>query len=334
MTLRVDAVIPTNRRDHLLPGVVGPLLGDLAIERVIVVDDDPSSSLSRHDEDDGISTLSDRVTVVRSGGVGPAAARQVGAEAAEADLILFLDDDVVPPAGLAGQHVRAHDAEDHLVVCGYSPVVPREGRTLSPEATVYGIAYEKRCRVYDSGSHFVLTHFWGGNFSLRREDALRVGLASSEFPDYWHEDRDFGLRCLDAGLRADFDRDIFARHEHERTWSAVAAESYGRGYSLVRLHNLHQSTIGPFDEHHYERGLPKPLKWVVRASAHPLGNWIARASVRTLREACAVLRIWRLQLIAVRLLRRIQGARGARDGLRELGPARAPVEGTATQPTV
>src|ERR1044072_3621070 len=99
MTLRADAVVPTNKRDRLLPGVVQPLLDSPVIDRGIIVDDDPDGDLGPHrEDDDGIANMSDRIDVVASGGVGPALARQVGAEAASADLILFLDDGVRPPA--------------------------------------------------------------------------------------------------------------------------------------------------------------------------------------------------------------------------------------------
>lgn len=315
MTLRVDAVIPTIHRDHLLPKVVRPLLEDPVVDRVILVDDAPSGPSDWHEE---ISRLSDRIDIIYSHGIGPAGARQVGVEAARADIVFLVDDDVVPTSDLASRHARRHDEKSNLLVSGYTPVLPREGQELSAEATIYGIAYERRCKIYDSDDYFVSTHLWGGNLSLRRMDALAVGLASDQFPDFWHEDREFGLRCLEAGMKAAFIRELWAKHEHERTWKMVAHESYGRGYSLVRLHQVHESKIGPYNPHHYERSLPAPLRIVIRISSYPVGNWFARASARTLRQISVVLHAWRLQLISVRLLRRMQGARGGRDAMRDL----------------
>jgi glycosyltransferase involved in cell wall biosynthesis len=318
MTLQIDVVIPTRNREHLLPRVVAPLLQDPVVSRVIIVDDAVERT-----EDMAISALSEKVEVISTGGVGPAKARQVGAESARAEVLLFLDDDVVPSSDVASRHARHHERSSELVVCGYTPVVPRPGSRLSPEAAVYGRTYEERCRQYDLDAGVVLTHLWGGNFSLRREDALSVGLASASFTQTWHEDRDFGLRCLTAGLSAVFDREIEAGHEYEREWAVVAEESYRRGYSLVLLHGLHSSIIGPFDERQFERGLPRPLGALVHLSMRPRGNRVALRVTHTLRWMTARLRLWRAQIFSVLMLRRIQGACGARDAL-ESSAAEAP----------
>src|SRR5262245_33713617 len=43
---------------------------------------------------------------------GPAAARNAGVDKAVGELIAFIDDDVVPEAGLLAEHVRAHHEAD------------------------------------------------------------------------------------------------------------------------------------------------------------------------------------------------------------------------------
>ena len=64
--------------------------------RVLVVDDRPGP------EDDLGADVHDGVEVLRSGGRGPAAARNVGWQAATAPWVVFLDDDVVPDPGWQG----------------------------------------------------------------------------------------------------------------------------------------------------------------------------------------------------------------------------------------
>ena len=322
MTLRIDVVIPTRDREHLLRRVITPLLDEAVVNRVIVVDDAAHASL----RGSAIAEGSERVEVIATGGVGPAKARQAGAEHAQAELLLFLDDDVVPDTGLAARHARHHERSTLLLACGYTPVVPSPGRRLSGEAEVYGRIYEDRCAEYDVDPQIVLTHLWGGNFSLRREDALRVGLVSERFTQTYHEDRDFGLRCLEAGLTPVFDRALRAGHEYERGWPQTAQESYRRGYSVVLLHELHSDVIGPFDEHQFERNLPAPLAALVHESARSgVGvGAVASAGLHVLRWLGARLRLRPLELGAVRLLRRIEAARGALDALETLAPC-APV---------
>jgi glycosyltransferase involved in cell wall biosynthesis len=301
----IDVVIPTRNREHLLPRVVAPLLEDPQVRRVIVVDDATQPTV------DAAALGPGAVEVVATGGVGPAKAREAGAERAQAEVLLFLDDDVLPQPGLASGHAHHHERSERLLVCGYTPVVPRPGTRLSGEAEVYGRIYEDRCARYEADGNGVLTHLWGGNFSLRREDALRVGLASDRFRELYHEDRDFGLRCLEAGLSAVFDRELRAGHQYERGWRAVGRESYRRGYGVVLVHQLHGDVIGPFDEHQFERELPRPLAVFVRGAA--CGRWgpLATGGLHALRRLAGRLRLRQVELDAVRMLRRIEAARGA-----------------------
>jgi glycosyltransferase involved in cell wall biosynthesis len=312
MTLRLDAVIPTKNRDQRLPRVIEPLLADAAIARVIVVDDAPTSEPTGGRLDPAL--LSDRVEVIHTGGVGPARARQVGAQASSSEILLFLDDDVVPTAGLPRLHLRHHQRESNLLVCGYTPIAAREGKCLSPEAAAYGATYEKRCVQYDRDPAVVLTHLWGGNFSLPRSTALEVGLDSERFEETWHEDRDFGLRCRRAGVKAVFDREILAHHEYERNWEVLAKESYRRGYSLVVLHDAHPD-IGPLDEGYFTEGRPWPLRLFVGIASREPFRPLARGFINALRAVAKKVGWNRLQLISVQLLRLSESAAGARDAL-------------------
>jgi glycosyltransferase involved in cell wall biosynthesis len=322
MSAGLDVVIPTRGRDHLLKRALLALLQDPAVARVIIVDDAPRRIVQTYKPQ--ISDLSERVEVICAGGVGPAGARQVGAEAATSEIVLFLDDDVIPTPDLATKHARRHEGSTaSLLVCGYTPIEPRPGHSLSPEATVYSISYEMRCRKYELSSTDVLTHLWGGNFSLRREEALRVGFLSPEFGEATHEDQDFGLRCLEAGIVAVFDREIRAGHEYERTWGAVARESHNRGYSVVLLHRVHERVLGPYDPRYFETGLAWLPKVVIRVSSYPLVSRSAITLAHGLRALGAWAGSWRLQITMVRLLRRVQGARGANDALQVLAESSA-----------
>lgn len=313
MTIKVDVVVPTKNRDHRLARVVEPLLEDPGVGRLVVVNDAPGGTAEALR-----AMLPDQVEIVCTGGVGPAEARQAGAAVCDAEVLLFVDDDVVPEAGLASRHAGYHEAGRRLLVCGYTPIVSTNGR-LSAEASVYGDSYERRCVQYDLDGLNVLTHLWGGNFSLRREDAIAVGLASADFAEPWHEDRDFGLRCLEAGLGAVFDRETRANHEYERAWDEVARESYRRGYSLAVLHHLHGQLIGEFDERHFEQGRSLPLRLSVRLLSRRPWSRPAIAGLTLLRRLGARLRLRGLELKSVRMLRLLQNTAGARDALEALG---------------
>ena len=91
---RFDVVIPTVGRSSLA-SIVWVIHRALpAGSRLIVVDDrpDPTPPLD-------LLVTDDRISVVRSGGRGPAAARNAGWRASTAPWIAFVDDDVEPPLG-------------------------------------------------------------------------------------------------------------------------------------------------------------------------------------------------------------------------------------------
>ena len=69
-------------------------------------------------------------------------ARDEGVEAASADVVLSLDDDVILDPGVVGAHARAHAGADDLVVVGYMPVAthqrwPRGNATIRHYAESY-----------------------------------------------------------------------------------------------------------------------------------------------------------------------------------------------------
>jgi histidinol-phosphate phosphatase family protein len=188
-TASFDIVIPTIGRPSLLAllralgDVEGPWPG-----KVIVVDD-----RRRSDTDllpgalaDGVA---ERVVVARSGGRGPAAARNTGWRAATSEWIAFLDDDVVPTPGW--RRALAHDlgacAADVAGSQGNIHVpLPRERRPTDWERNVHGL---ERAR-------------WPtADLAYRRRALERVDGFDERFARAYREDADLALRLTRAGYR-------------------------------------------------------------------------------------------------------------------------------------
>jgi GT2 family glycosyltransferase len=267
----VTVVAPTYRRRDRLKGWTAAVLADPAVdELVVVVDgaDDGSiellESLARDD---------DRLRPFKIPNAGQFGAMHAGAERATGDVLLFLDDDVLPGQGLVAGHGRHHaDAsEGGLVVLGYMPVALPSPRRPGQVATfLYDDVYEHQCRRYEEDPSTVLGNFWAGNFSMRRTDALRVGLAGSGGPQYpYHPDREFGLRCAAAGLEGRFDRTLVATHRHERSLDAFLGEARARATGAWHLHERHRDSLGPWRADRYEEHVPAPTRPLVRAARVP-----------------------------------------------------------------
>jgi glycosyltransferase involved in cell wall biosynthesis len=306
-TPKVSVVVPTYQRADRLPPLVDAILADDAVsEAVIVVDGSTDGSFEYLRER---AAEDDRLVPVLTPNGGDTAARSAGVERATGEVVLMLDDDVLPAPGLAGGHARHHAERDGLVVVGYMPVAAN-GAAFT--ADLYSQDYERACLEYERDQDAVLKGLWAGNVSMRRDDCLRVGLSSPAFRGY-HADRDFGLRCLEAGLTGVFDRRLRAEHWYDRGVDAFLRDAYSSGQTRYLAHRLHAGATGPLPQDFYEDGLPALSRRLVRASRRPLGH---RATVALLRFVLAVAGLVRLHSVerhAGYVLGAIEGQRGALD---------------------
>lgn len=262
----VSVVIPTYGRPHLVIRAVRAAMDDPAVGEVLVVLD--GFDAQTHSRLDSLRRSDERVRIIVqecNRGQGPA--RTAGAMAANGEVLLFLDDDVIAAAGLAGGHRRAHQAADNLVVMGYMPTVPPTTRGRSAVATlVYGHGYEIACRRYRADPDAVLDHLWGGNFSVRRTAYLAVAGQLDRFPRLPGEDQDLGFRLRNAGLHGVFDPSLLAYHHHVRSWDAMLVEAARMGACDRALHALHPEVLGPLDIDETPAYLPAALRRLLRAS--------------------------------------------------------------------
>jgi len=238
----VSLVAPTYRRRAGLPQFVEPLLRQPEMaELVMAVDGSGDGSVEwlreRAESDDRIVVLD-----LPNGGAG--AARQAGIEAASGDVVLLLDDDVIASPGLVAGHARHHAELEPKLVLGYMPndwrALPHGRRGI---AYVYRRAYEMHCARYVQDPAFVLHGLWGGNLSMPRRDFLRVGIEKLAVKR-GQDDREFGLRCLKAGVEGVFDPSLHGLHVYDRPLDAYRRDCRVQGESRVLVHEAHGDLLG------------------------------------------------------------------------------------------
>lgn len=306
----VSVVMPTYNRRQLLPRVLAPLLAQpAATEVVVVVDGCRDGSLEFLQ---GLAATDPRLRPVFVENCGESAARHVGAEVATGDVLLFLDDDVEATPYLVEGHARHHLRRHALVLLGHMPTTLPPRRRHGQFATfLYAAEYARATEEWVRAPETVLRSFWSGNFSIRREDALRVGLASPRFRDEYHQDHDFGLRCLKAGLVGEYVPHLVGYHLHNRSLSAFLKDARRQGAGRRVMHECHGDLLGPFVIDDFDRDLPAPVRVLVRASATPpLASLLEPALIALLRLSGSV-HVWRLETAAARVLRRVGWRRGA-----------------------
>ena len=239
-----SVVVPTFNGAPLLETILRPLLDDPAASEVIVVVDG-----SR----DGSVEIVERLArnephlqgmlIENRGDMG---AREAGARAASGEIVLFIDDDVLANPGLVSRPgAPPPERQPADVVVGYMPVTPSQRRNSDEFALhLYANEYEGRCQIYERDPESAVRELWGGNFSMRRADCLAIGMTNPGFTEHYHADRDFGLRCSEAGLTGTFDRALAATHLHERTLGAFIRDARSQGAARVLLPRFHAATVG------------------------------------------------------------------------------------------
>lgn len=276
VTPRISVVVPTFNRCEALPSFVERILEEPGLhELVMAVDGSTDGSQEWLREK---ATEDPRLVVLDLPNRGAGATRQAGIEAASGDIVLLMDDDVLAAPGLVSGHAGHHRNGERKLVLGY---MPNEWSSLSPGlraiALIYRRAYEGHCRRFADDPDFVLHGLWGGNFSMPRQAFLDVGVEMLSVKR-GQDDREFGIRCLKAGITGVFDPSLQGRHLYRRTIEQFRRDMRVQGESRKLIHDVHEDLLGArlVDTPHGSEvddavglGLPKPLRRLLPALARP-----------------------------------------------------------------
>ena len=191
-SLPVSIVIPTYRRDSVLIETIRHLLDlDQTPAEILVLD-----QTEKHEEAVE-KTLRDwevagTIRLIRLAEPSIPHAMNRGLCEAEQDLVLFVDDDIIPESGLLHEHLRALERTRAALVAGRVIQPWHEGKDLSAQ----------------EGLHFVsmqagwVSEFMGGNFTVRRDVALSLGGFDEQFVRVaYNFEAEFAYRLTQASHR-------------------------------------------------------------------------------------------------------------------------------------
>ena len=254
---------------------------------------------------------------------GSAAARNLGAAHARGKLLVFLDDDIEPFAGMLTEHERAHR---ELGVPGAVVGPSKPVRHLGADWISLGVwAWwdDRFAEMERPGHRFRYDDVFSGNLSLPASFFAKVGGFDPEI--LCGHDYDLGLRVIQAGGRVAFSSRAGGWHHESRDYAGIWRRKFeeGRGdVDLIRRHPRLWPVLA------LSRPLPKArtLRGMLRrlAFAAPwLGDAIAGLLrlMQVVQEFFRMRRAWarsRARLTSYAYWRGVASALGSRDALADL----------------
>jgi len=161
---------------------------------------------------------------------GVAVARNNGVAAARAELILFVDDDVVPAPDLLEVHLDLHRQHANLIVLG--PMLTPAGYEMSPWVRWEQTMLYRQYQALEEGRYPPTgRQFYTGNTSLPQAAILAAGGFDPAFNRA--EDIELGFRLDRLKLNYLFCMAAKAEHYAERTFQAWIDIAYAYGRNAV-----------------------------------------------------------------------------------------------------
>lgn len=240
----VSLVIPTYRRDQVLVDTIEYLLAmQPAPDEILIVDQLPA-----HTSEVTAFLLSQekerKIRWLRLDAASIPRAMNVGLGEAKSEIVLFVDDDIVPVKGLLAEHLKAHRSEVVDVVVG---------RVIQPWGPAALESEWLKSTDINEGGYRRVTEFMGGNFSIRRDGARELGGFDENFVGAAYRfEAEFASRVRAAGGKILFAPKAQIRH--------LRVSSGG-----TRAYGSHQRTLRPYhtvgDYYYLLRGIDVPKRF-------------------------------------------------------------------------
>jgi GT2 family glycosyltransferase len=250
--MEISVVVPTFNRRHIVTRTLQTLAAQCfpaaKYEIIVVVDgsiDGTADALRRVD-------LACRFRVIEQENRGLAGARNTGFRAAEADLILFLDDDMLCDPGLVAAHVAAHNGAGSIIGFGAIFLSPDSPHTLAAECFNREIGAYHLKHKRTPGSPWQESDCVFSNSSLPRRVLFRTGGFDESFR--MREDAELGARLFASGVRPRYVPEAVAYQFYAKSSADLIRDAERFAVADLMLLEIHPEALshGAFGRIAYE----------------------------------------------------------------------------------
>lgn len=234
MTLPLSVVVPTHNRraplERLLDTLEGAAWLGTPFEVVVAVDGATDGTREMLARKRGRTRYP--LHVVDGPQRGPGGARNAALRVAQGEIVLFLDDDVVPVADLIQRHLTAHQVDPHAAVMG--PMLPPPRTPLAPWLLWEARTLRKQHDAMLAGAWDPTPRqFYTANASVRRAAIERAGGFDESYRRA--EDVELARRLEDCGACFYYLPGAVVFHEPHRSFAAWLDVPYQYGQADVRM---------------------------------------------------------------------------------------------------
>jgi GT2 family glycosyltransferase len=173
---------------------------------------------------------------------GKSTACNKGIKDARGELLILIDDDMEPSPKLVEAHFTAHQNRTKISVIGAAPMAVEENSPLF----IHYIREKFNShikKISQSGFNLRIWDFYGGNFSIRKDLILDVGLFDESFKVYGYEDVELVHRLLKAGVKIIFSPDALCIQHYEDDFKGLAYKTINSGKTAVQLVSAQPETF-------------------------------------------------------------------------------------------
>lgn len=206
--LKVSIVVPTYNREKELKKLLDALKEEeypFSNFEVIVVDDG-----SRDGTKEFLGSYKSPfrlIKIVHNENRGSAASRNDGIKAANNEIILFLDDDLIPAPVIISNHIKHHKKKNCAVIGNIIYRKTFSTRWVSRYLSARGIHKIK------PNKRIPFKCFWTSNASIRKEHLMSVSLFDEDFKGAGGEDTEIAYRLEKNGIKFLYEKEALCYHK-------------------------------------------------------------------------------------------------------------------------